>query len=52
VARLDADAQQLLGKVNDQVKALGKYDASIVARFSAVTEYFARKSGKTPKTEA
>jgi len=46
---IDAAAQELLGKVNDQVNVLGKHDPSIVARFSAVTEYFAKKSAKPAK---
>jgi len=43
----DADAFNLLRKVNDQVKSQSKFEPSIAARFTAVTEYFA-SSGRPP----
>ncbi len=48
----DADAFNMLRKVNDQVKSQSKFDPSIATRFTAVTEYFAssgRPSGDSSK---
>ncbi len=48
----DAEAFNMLRKVNDQVKSQSKFDPSIAIRFTAVTEYFAspgRPSGDKNK---
>jgi hypothetical protein len=48
----DAEAFNMLRKVNDQVKSQSKFDPSIATRFTAVTEYFAssgRPSGDKNK---
>ncbi len=45
---IDARALDLLGRVNDQVKALGKRDPSILRRFGTVSEYFRNKRPSGP----
>lgn len=55
---IDAKAFDLLGRVNDQVQAQGKRDASLLKRFSTVMDYFKRRrptqekpSGEPEKTK-
>ena len=47
---VDADAWEMLRKVNDQVKAQGKYHPELLSKFGAVTEYF-DKGPRKPKAE-
>lgn len=48
---IDAEAYNLLRRVNDQVKSAAKFDASVKDRFSAITSYFGRskRSGGSPE---
>ena len=45
----DADAFNMLRKINDQVRSQSKFEPSIATRFASVTEYFS-STGRTAKS--
>jgi hypothetical protein len=45
----DADAHELLGRVNDAVKAQAKQHPELATMFQSLTAYFSARRARTPE---